>query len=207
MAIISNAVTIADAGAFSASLGSMVLIKTITISSGTGTISFVHGASSVVFDSTYPLYKVTYASIHHATDGSRLQIGFRDGSTNYDATKQSTSFTTYHQENDGESSGDRLNFSSGRLSNSTAFQNLHQSVGSDADQSASGEILIFNPSNTTFVKHYLSKCDTCHDGNANMNSFTGGYVNVTAAVDAIQFKSSSGNIDSGIFKLYGIKDS
>ena len=207
MAVISNGTTIADAGAFSSSLGSMVLIKTITISSGTSTISFVDGASSVVFDNTYPLYKVTYSSVHHATDGSQLQIGFRDGGSDYDATIQSTSFTTYHQENDGESSSDRLNFSSGRVANSSSFQNLHQSVGNDNDQCASGEILIFNPSNTTFAKHYLSRLDSCHDSNANMDSFIGGYVNTATAIDAIQFKSSSGNIDSGIFKLYGIKDS
>ena len=207
MAVISNGTTIADAGAFSSSLGSMVLIKTITISSGTSTISFVDGASSVVFDNTYPLYKVTYSSVHHATDGSQLQIGFRDGGSNYDATIQSTSFITYHQENDGESSSDRLNFSSGRVANSSSFQNLHQSVGNDNDQCASGEILIFNPSNTTFAKHYLSRLSTCHDSNANMDSFIGGYVNTATAIDAIQFKSSSGNIDSGIFKLYGIKDS
>ena len=207
MAVISNGTTIADAGAFSVSLGSMVLIKTITISSGTSTISFVDGASSVVFDNTYPVYKVTYASVHHATDGSQLQIGFRDGGSNYDAIKTSTSFTTYHQENDGESSGDRLNVSSGKLGQSTNYQNLHQSVGNDSDQCASGEILIFNPSDTTFVKHYVSRLSSCHDANANMDSFVAGYVNTTTAIDAIQFKSSSGNIDSGIFKLYGIKDS
>ena len=207
MAVISNGTTIADAGAFSASLGSMVLIKTITISSATSTISFVDGASSVVFDNTYPIYRATYSSVHHATDGSQLQIGFRDGGSDYDAVKTSTTFTTYHQENDGESSGDRLNYSSGRLAQSTNYQNFHQSVGNDNDQTASGEIFIFNPSSTTFVKHYIAKLDSCHDSNANMNSFVGGYVNTTTAIDAIQFKSSTSTIDSGIFKLYGIKDS
>ena len=202
MGLISNGSTIFDAGAMSAGFGgSMVFISKAT-ASGSATIDFTSG-----IDSTYKEYMFTFSSMHPATDGAHFQVGFRDGSTDYDATKQSTSFTTYHQENDGESSSDRLNFSSGRLSNSTAFQNLHQSVGNDNDQCASGEILIFSPSNTTFVKHYLSRLDSCHDSNANMDSFIGGYVNVTAAIDAIQFKSSSGNIDSGIFKLYGIKDS
>ena len=54
MAIISNATTIADAGAFSAGQGAMVLIKTITVSSS-NTVSFVNGASSVVIDDTYPI--------------------------------------------------------------------------------------------------------------------------------------------------------
>jgi len=206
MAFISNGTTILDAGSFSVSLGSLVHIKTLT-ASNSGDLSFIHGSSGVTFNNTYPIYKVTYASVHHATDGSQLQIGFRDGGSDYDATKTSGSFTTYHQENDGESSGDRLNVSSGKLAQSTNFQNLHQSVGNDSDQCASGEILIFNPSGTTFVKHYISRLSSCHDSNANMDSFIGGYVNTTTAIDAIQFKSSSGNIDSGIFKLYGIKDS
>ena len=63
MAIISNATTILDAGAFSASLGSMVHIKTLTASSS-GTLSFVNGASSVVLDDTYPIYKFEYYLIY-----------------------------------------------------------------------------------------------------------------------------------------------
>ena len=97
MAIISNATTIADAGAFSVSLGSMVHIKTLT-ASNSATLSFVHGTADVVLDSTYPIYKFVYTNIHPATDGAKLLVNFRDGSTAYDALKQQLCFNTYHQE-------------------------------------------------------------------------------------------------------------
>ena len=100
MAIISNAVTIADAGAFSVGLGSMTLIKTITLSSAAGTVSFVHGASSVVLDGTYPLYKFVYTSVHPAEEGAIFQVGFRDGGSNYYATKTTTNFEPIANEGD-----------------------------------------------------------------------------------------------------------
>ena len=82
MAIISNAVTIADAGAFSSSLGSMVLIKTLTASSS-GTLSFVHGSASVVLDSTYPIYLFKFINIHPSADDAEFRVGFRDGAVSY----------------------------------------------------------------------------------------------------------------------------
>ena len=72
MAIISNAVTMADAGAFSASLGAMTLIKTITVSSNTATVNFIHGSNSVVFDSTYPVYLLRVVNIHNDQDDKNL---------------------------------------------------------------------------------------------------------------------------------------
>ena len=207
MAIISNSTTIADAGAFSVSLGSLVLIKSITASSD-ATISFVNGASSVVLDNTYPCYKFIYTSIHPATDGAKLTVGFRDGSTNYDATKTTTMFSTYHQENDGESSGDRLAYqSSGDIAQGTGFQELNRSTGNANDESTSGELFLFSPSNTTFVKHFIARTSAVHDASAIQDHYVAGYCNVTAAIDAVQFKMNSGDIDSGTFKLYGIKDS
>jgi hypothetical protein len=92
VAIISNATTIADAGAFSVGLGSMVLIKTIAITSAVGTVSFVNGASGVVLDSTYPIYKFELTNIHPSGGGSELMVGFRDGSTAYDATNNTSMY-------------------------------------------------------------------------------------------------------------------
>jgi hypothetical protein len=183
--------------------GAMTHIKTLT-ASGSSSLSFVHGSSDVVLDSTYPIYKFVYTSIHPTSDGSQFQVGFRDGDSNYDATKTSYMFATYHQENDGESSGDRLNVASGKLAQSTSYQNLVQSVGADNDQNLSGEIFLFNPSNTTFVKHYMARTSTTHDGNAEQDYYVGGYCNVTSAIDGVQFKQSSGTFD-GKIKLYGIK--
>ena len=179
--------------------GAWNFISKLTASSS-ATLSFTSG-----IDSTYKEYLFTYNNIHPATDGTQLTVGFRDGSTAYDATKTSTMFATYHQEDDGESSGDRLAYqTSGDLAQGTGFQRLIQSVGNDNDQCVSGEMYLFDPSSTVFVKHYISVCSSTHDGDASQNFFVAGHCNVTAAIDGVQFKMSSGNIDAGDFCLYGL---
>ena len=187
--------------------GAMTLIKTLTASSDS-TISFVDGSSDVVLDSTYPIYLFKFINIHPATDGARFSVNFRDGSTAYDATKTTTMFSTYHQENDGESSDDRLNYQTGGdLAQSTSVQRLTSSIGNASDETYSGELFLFNPSSTTFVKHFMSRGSSVHDASAIQDHYVAGYCNVTVAIDAVQFSMNSGNIDAGTIKLYGIKDS
>ena len=205
MAIISNATTIADAGAFSVGLGSMVLIKTLTASSS-ATLSFVHGASSVVLDSTYPIYKFEYINIHPASV-AQLTVNFRDGGTAYDTTKTSTAFNTSHNEND---SGDGLVYRTAwDLAQGTGDQIIAQELGNGNDECGSGYLYLFNPSSTTFVKHFIGVTNYYQNFGAtgSFGVHYAGYCNVTAAIDGVQFKMSSGNIDSGTIKLYGIKDS
>ena len=204
MAIISNATTIADAGAFSVSLGSMVLIKTLTASSS-GTLSFVDGSANVVLDNTYPIYKFEFINIHAGTDDTGLTVGFRDGGSNYDATKTTSFFRATHGE-DG-SSGGVAYVTGADLAQSTSFQRLDNDFGADNDQSMSGEMFLYNPSSTTFVKHFVSRTSTSRPADRANDIFMAGYCNVTAAIDAVQFKMNSGNIDAGTIKLYGIKDS
>jgi hypothetical protein len=207
VAIISNAVTIADAGAFSVSLGAMTLIKTLTASSS-ATLAFVDGASSVVLDDTYPIYKFEYINCHPATDNVDFSVNFSaDTGSNYNIEKTSTYAYAEKGENDS-GGGFGYNGSGNRdLANGTGFQTLMTNVGADADQSLSGELLLYNPSSTTFVKHFISR-NTCSIKNDyNLTTLVAGYGNTTSAVDAVQFKMSSGNIDAGTIKLYGIKDS
>ena len=210
MAIISNATTILDAGAFSVGLGAKTLIKTLTASSSS-TLSFVHGSSSVVLDSTYPIYLFKFINIHPSGSGSEFQVGFRDGGSDYDATKQTTVFYAYHFEN---GSATTLTYNSSEdLAQSTAFQDLTTAsqIGTDNDESASGEMYLFNPSSTTFVKHFMATTnyvdDTSDPSPICITTRVGGYINVTAAIDAVQFKLDTNNIQSGTIKLYGIKDS
>ena len=185
----------------------MTLIKTITLSSAAANISFVDGASSVVLDGTYPIYKFVFINIHPATDGAKFSVNFRDGGSSYDATKTTTMFRTYHQEDDGESSGDRFAYEGGGdLAQSTGIQRLVSAIGNADDETYSGELFLFNPSSTTFVKHFISRGSSVHDASANQDSFVAGYCNVTAAIDGVQFSMNSGNIDAGKIKLYGIKD-
>ena len=208
MAIISNAVTMADAGAFSASLGSMTLIKTLT-ASNSATLSFVHGSGGVVLDNTYPIYKFEFINIHPSGSGSEFQVGFRDGSTAYDATNTTTIWYAYNFENDA---GTAFEYNTSEDNAQVAgFQKLTGAaqIGTDNDESASGEMTLFNPSSTTFVKHFISNVNyVSDDGDPHfVTNHVGGYCNVTAAIDAVQFKLDTNNIASGVIKLYGIKDS
>jgi hypothetical protein len=205
MAIISNAVTIADAGAFSVSLGAMTLIKTLTASSSAN-LTFVHGASSVVLDSTYPVYRFVCTNIHPATNDTFFTVNFRDGSTAYDATKTSTHFRAYQTE--GGSDPVLGYYNGGDLAQGTGVQRIAGfGIPTDNDASCSGELLLFNPSSTAFVKHYMSDFNSMATGPYTLRNKVSGYCNVTAAIDGVQFTMSSGNIDAGVIKLYGIKDS
>ena len=188
----------------SANAGSMVFIKKLTASSS-GTLSFVNGASSVVLDNTYKEYLFTFNSIHPGADSQH--IGFQ-ASTNtgssYGVTTTSTLFRGYHKE-DGSDSGVayRADYD---VDQGTGFIPLADgiSTGADNDQTVSGYIHLFNPSSTTFVKHYIVNFNESHQVNYSVNGYVGGYFNTTSAIDAIQFKMSSGNIDAGDICLYGI---
>ena len=195
----------ADADGFTTASGSsMILIKTLTASSS-ATLSFVDGSSDVVLDDTYPVYKFEFINIHPSADDTGLTVGFRDGSTAYDATKTTTFFRATHGE-DG-SSGAVAYVTGADIAQGTGFQRLDNDMGADADQCMSGEMFLYNPSSTTFVKHFMSRTSTSRPANRANDIFMAGYCNVTAAIDAVQFKMNSGNIDAGVIKLYGIADS
>ena len=186
----------------SGSGGALVLIKTLTASSS-GTLSFVNGSSDVVLDSTYKEYLFIWNNCHPATDGESFQFNMSaDTGSNYNVTKTTTYFTAYNYESGGTPA---LTYATNvDLAQSTAFQNINSGVGSDNDQCASGYIHLFNPSSTTFVKHFISCGNTAESSDLSSNVFVAGYGNTTSAVDAVQFKFSSGNIDAGTITLYGI---
>ena len=183
--------------------GSMTLIKTLTASSSS-TISFVNGSSDVVLDSTYPVYMFKYINCHPATNNAEFSVNFRDGSTDYDATKTTTVFEAYHSEDD---SANGFSYQTGDdIAQGTGFQTISKNIGNDNDSGCSGELMLFNPSSTTFVKHFVGRSNKM-EVSVTGDFLVAGYCNVTAAIDAVQFKMSSGNIDAGTIKLYGIKDS
>ena len=184
---------------------SMVLIKTITASSDS-TISFVDGSSDVVLDNTYPVYMFKFVNIHPATDGVKFQVNFRDGGSSYDASKTTSHFRSLHYE-DGSTAAEITYLTATDLANGTGSQSIAQNIGNDNDQSASGSLMLFNPSSTTFVKHFVSRVNCSGNANYSQEIFAAGYCNTTTAIDGVQFSMTSGNIDSGTIKLYGIKDS
>ena len=185
-----------------ASGGTLVLLSTQTASSSS-TISFTTG-----LDSTYDEYIFKFINVRPATDNVDFQFNYStDSGSNYNVTKTSSVIYSYHYENEAEGLHGVGYQDSDDLAQSTAFQNLLFRLGNDADQSLSGTLTLFNPSSTTFVKHWISDCNTILYYNVSNTWKTVGYGNTTSAVNAIQFKMSSGNIADGIFKLYGIKKS
>ena len=183
---------------------SLTHIKTLPASSDS-TLSFVNGSSDVVLDSTYPIYIFKFINMHPASDNSTFEVNFRDGGSDYDATKTTTFFWAYHDEGDSETT--RAYVTSRDLDQATGFTDLSGSIGNGNDESCSGELYLFNPSSTTFLKSFQSRASLYEGGSYAMDVYTGGYCNVTAAIDGVQFKMSSGNIDAGTIKMYGLKDS
>jgi len=183
-----------------ASGGTLILLSTQT-ASNSATISFTTG-----LDSTYDEYIFKFINIRPASDGTSFTFNLStDSGSNYNVTKTTTWFYTYHDEADTATT---LSYgTSDDLAQSTAFANLVISQGSGADEAASGSLQIFNPSSTTYVKHFISRFSIYNSANYAGDQFSAGYGNTTSAVNAVQFKMASGNIADGTIKLYGVKKS
>lgn len=185
----------------SSNAGSLVLIKSIT-ASASASVSFVNGSNGVVLDDTYKAYKFVFKNIHISNDSTRLQFnGSTDGGSNYNVTKTGTFFISAQTEG-----GSTIFQYQGTydLAQSTGVQVLCQDQGNGNDESGSGEMWLYNPSSTTYVKHYTVLYHHYHAANYAWSNLIAGYCNTTSAVDAIQFNMSSGNIDDGTISLYGI---
>ena len=177
--------------------GSLNLISTQTASSS-ATISFTSG-----IDSTYKEYVFKFINIHPATDQVDFQFQANvAGGSGYNETITSTFFQAYNAEDD---SGTSLSYQTGDdLAQGTGFQNLvGDGVDNANDENVSGYLHLFDPSSTTFVKHFFGTSNSSITGYST-NGFFAGYFNTTSAIDEIQFKMSSGDIDAGTIKLYGV---
>ena len=183
-------------------LGSMTFIKKLTASSS-ATLSFVDGASGVVLDDTYKEYLFTFNNMHPSASNSYFQFNMStDGGSNYNVAKTTTWFQAYHFENDG---GAGLGYNASRdLAQGTGYQDISTTMTTDNDLSLSGQMELFNPSSTTFVKHFIIRANHMTDNPASNDSYCAGYGNTTSAVNAISFRMNTGNIDAGDICLYGI---
>ncbi len=203
MGLISNGSTIFDAGSMSAGFGgSMVFIKKLTASSS-ATLSFVNGASGVVFDDTYKEYMFTFKNIHPETDSADLTFQVDTGTdTNYNQAITSGVFRAESREDGADAKviyDTNLDQAQG-----TDFQQIQHDIGNDNDQSASGTLTLFNPASATFVKHFIARSQIYYAGDYALDFFVAGYFNTTTALTKVQFKMSTGNIDAGDICLYGI---
>ena len=199
MAFISNGTTILDNGAFQASLGNLVLISEQTASSS-ASIEFTTG-----IDSTYPIYQFEFININPSNDQVEFSFNFStDGGSNYNVVKTSTFIEVFHLENDANAG---IGYASSHdLAQSTANQKLTTNQGNLSDESGSGYLQLFNPSSSTYVKHFISNMSSVYYLEYLQQDLSAGYGNTTSPINAVKFQFSSGNFD-GTIKLYGIKDS
>jgi hypothetical protein len=166
--------------------------------SNSASISFTSGLTS-----TYKAYRFVFSSIHARTNDAEFQFNMStDSGSNYNVTKTTTFFRAGHGEDNVDA---QIGYEVGNdLAQSTAFQNLLLNTGNGADESFAGTLQLFNPSSTTYVKHFISNIQNYEANDASQNIFVAGYGNTTSAVNAVQFKMDSGNFDGTIY-LYGIK--
>jgi|TARA_B100001094_G_C18004765_1_gene707042 hypothetical protein len=179
----------------------LVLIQESSISAGTATVSFTSG-----IDSTYKEYLFIYNNIHPATNGE-VDFSFQADTgtnTNYNQTITSTSFRTYHTESDSTAGTDYRTAMD--QAQGTSFQKLIDDVGGDNDQSTSGMLRIYNPSSTTFVKHFMAMSNVSGESDISQSWFIAGYFNTTSALTRFQFKlvDAGGNMDDGTIQLFGV---
>jgi hypothetical protein len=183
-----------------ASGGTLILINTQTASSS-ATISFTTGLNS-----TYDEYIFKFINIKPATDNTHFQFNLStDSGSNYNIIKTSSFFESYQNEAGTQTS---LNYQGGYdLAQSTSYQTISYAVGGSSDECIGGSMQLFNPSSATYVKHYISKISHYNSGDYAGANYCAGYGNNTSAVNAVRFQFSSGNINDGIIKLYGVRKS
>ena len=196
--------SIANISAIPGAAKSLTHIKTLTASSSS-TLSFVNGSDDVVLDSTYPIYVFKFINIHPSSNAGSNTFQFNmsaDSGSNYNVTKTSTHFRALHNEDDSAAS---IGYETAHdLAQGTGFQDISINVGGDDDECVSGTLHLFEPSSTTFVKHFIARSAPYEYSNRAFDCFAAGYGNTTSAVDAVQFKFSQNNMATGTIKMYGV---
>tara|TARA_R100001594_G_C3907946_1_gene232564 strand:- start:21 stop:596 length:576 start_codon:yes stop_codon:yes gene_type:complete len=176
---------------------SLVLLSTQTASSSS-TIDFTSD-----IDSTYKEYQFHFIDIHPSGDGTKFQFQVDTGTnTSYNQTITSTSFYAYHAEGGGSAN---LSYDgSYDQAQGTGFQDLIFYQGNGNDESCVGILHLFDPSNSTFVKHFMSRGVRYSANDQASDEYAAGYVNTTTALTRVRFKFNSGTIDAGTIKMYGV---
>ena len=187
-------------------MGIPTLIKTLT-ASGSASLDFVDGTADVTFDSTYDEYMFVFTDIHPEEDDRNFMFQVNatdDAGGDYDTSLiTSTSFEA--RDDEGNTVNTLQYVTADDLAQSASFQILQGNVGAgENDESTSGILHLFSPSSTTYVKHFYSRFVANTYNVTCVQQFVTGYINDTTAIDEIQFKFSSGNIDAGVIQMYGI---
>jgi hypothetical protein len=175
----------------------LVYIASQTASSS-ATLSFTSG-----IDSLYNEYHFHMVNMHPANDNVHFQFQVNAaGASGFDEVMTTSVFESFHHE--GTLGYSLEYYASTDQAQGNAYQILSRATGNDNDQAASGILTLYDPSSTTYIKHFTSAMNGSYYNEYTMNDNVGGYINVTAAIDEISFQFSSGNIDSGTIHMYGV---
>ena len=199
---------ILPAGINNASVASVTALAQVSAGDGITLISSQTASSSASIsfttgiDSTYRTYLFKFINIHPATENAELGYNFTTDGTNFNVSKTTTAWRSFQNES---GTGGVLDYQSSKdLANGTGDQPITWDVESDADASTSGELFVFSPSSTIFVKHFIHQSNGMHSNPAVFTNFSAGYCNTTSAITGIIFRYTSGNIDAGTIYMYGI---
>ena len=176
--------------------GSLVLLETKTASSDS-TLSFTSN-----IDSTYKEYIFKFYDMHPETDAVEFEFQADTGTnTSYNLTITSSTFSAYHTEADDSAT---FSYAGGRdIAQGTTFQTLTHGLDNDNDSCCAGTLQIFEPSSTTFAKHFFSDVNV-YNADGSQRCLHAGYFNTTTAITRFRFKMNSGNVDAGTIKMYGV---
>ena len=189
-----NNKSVANVTSIPVALGDMVLVSSATASSS-ASIEFTLG--------DYKEYKFFFVNIHPSSDGVNFTFqGSTNGGSSYGVTITTTAFISYNNESGSPSA---LSYNSGQdLAQSTSFQSLIDNIGNGNDECCSGSLTLFNPSSTTYVKHFLSRIQSYNYQDYSREDYIAGYFNDTNDLTNIKFQFASGNIDDGKILMFGI---
>ena len=181
----------------------LILAKTAPGDADSGVLRFVHGEDAVVLDDTYPVYEFHFYNLHPSVDAAKVMFqSSLDTGNNYNISTTTAFLQTYHSEADGTPNFSiNATYSAG---NSTSDIYLSDGVGFDNDQSASGVMTLYDPSDTDFVKNFTCEVQQSSAGNTCNISRVAGYINTATAVDAVRFNFDSGSIDLGTITMFGV---
>ena len=179
----------------------LVFINSLTADGSATSLDFTSG-----IDSTYNEYQFYFVNMHLQTDGERLSFQFNAaGGSGFNENMTTTSFMAEHKEDDSSTNltwyGD---YSISQHGTDAVDQPLGAGVGAAADESMSGILTLYDPSSTTYIKHFVARSSYVQDGSAARDHYIAGYIDTTSAIDEISFRTSSGNIDAGTIYMYGV---
>ena len=183
----------------------LTFIKSLTASGTPAVITFHHGTADVVFDNTYNEYQFQFVNMHPEIDNDRLKFQVNAvGATAFEEAMTTTAFYAYNRNTSGASNL-TYDVTNDQQNSDEAYQDiLAYDIANDTEGSASGTLTLYDPSNTTYVKHFTAVGNGIAYGSYTVNMYNAGYINTTDAIDEISFKFDSGNIDAGTIYMYGV---